>query len=112
MDVRRTAQKISNYPATKRLEGALKNWAHSKAAYQLRALDKKFLRSPAGQRLIKEWKDVGRVLKKHVKHGPNGIHIANRHLNGPVSNELDDVADHYKSLDHSHWHGKYQRAFN
>jgi len=110
MDVRRTAKKISNWPATKRLEGALKNWAHSKAAYQLRALDKKFLRSPAGQKLIKEWKDVGRVLKNNVVKTRHGVHFNNGAVNR-LSAELDDVSDHYEYLGTTHWNAKYNNAY-
>merc|ERR1711935_1223575 len=58
-DIHRVAQKIKNAPATKSLRGALKKWAHSREAVNVHNLDKKFIRSPAGQRLIKEWKDVG-----------------------------------------------------
>merc|ERR1712187_293257 len=59
---------------------------------------------------MKEWKDVGRVLKKHVKKGPNGVHIANHHIK-KVSKELDDVSDHYEYLGTTHWDAKYKAAY-
>merc|ERR1711990_1092867 len=77
MDVHNVAQKIKNAPATKSLRGALKKWAHSKAAMRVHNLDKKFIASPAGKKLIKEWKDVGRVLKNNVRKTKNGVHFNN-----------------------------------
>lgn len=106
----KVAKKIKNAPATKKLGKSIKQWAHSPAANRVRALDKKFLKSDDGKRLMKEWKDVGRVLKKHVKKGPNGVHIANHHIK-KVSKELDDVSDHYEYLGTTHWDAKYKAAY-
>lgn len=69
------------------------------------------MKSNDGQRLIKEWKDVGRELKHAVKKTPHGIKINNRKLNGAVSKELDDVADHYEYLGGTHWNNKYKLAY-
>jgi len=110
MDVRRTAMKIKNAPATKSLKFAVKKWAHSAAANRVRALDKKFLASPAGKKLVKEWKDVGRVLKNNVHKTANGVHFNNGAMN-KLSNELDDVSDHYEYLGTTHWNAKYDRAY-
>ena len=109
-DVHRVAQKIKNAPATKSLKGALHKWAHSKAAMRVRALDKKFLKSNDGKRLIKEWKDVGRVLKNNIHQTPNGLHFNNGGLKG-LNKELDDVSDHYEYLGKTHWNNKYKMAY-
>merc|ERR1711988_211936 len=95
-DVMKVAKKIKNAPATKKLGKSIKQWAHSPAANRVRALDKKFLKSNDGKRLMKEWKDVGAVLKKHIKQ---------------VSKELDDVSDHYEYLGTTHWDAKYKAAY-
>jgi hypothetical protein len=109
-DVFETAEKIKNYPATKTLRFALHKWAKSRAAMRIHRLDKKFIRSPMGKRLIKEWKDVGRVLKKNVYHNSTGFHIPNRAFN-KLENELEDVGDQYERIGKSHWAPKYNAAY-
>merc|ERR1712048_674100 len=83
--------------------------AHSKEAAKMHALNTKFFNSPAGKKLIKEWKDVGRVLKHNIKKTPNGLYFKNGAMK-KLSNELDDVADHYDYLGTTHWKYKYDAA--
>lgn len=109
-DVVKVAHKIEKAPATVTLKKALHKWAHTKAAYKVRALDKKFLASPAGKKLIKEWKDVGRVLKNNIHKTKNGVHFNNGAVKR-LSNELDDVSDHYDHLGQTHWAPKYKAAY-
>jgi len=77
---------------------------------RVKKLDQRFLKSPAGKKLIKEWKDVGRVLKNNIKKTPNGIHFNNKAVNR-LSAELDDVSDHYEYLGQTHWAAKYDLAY-
>jgi len=109
-NVMKTAKRIKNKPVTKKLVGSIKKWAHSPAAKRVQALDKKFLKSNDGKRLMKEWHDVGAALKKHVKQTPNGVHIPNHKIK-KVSKELDDVSDHYEYLGTTHWDAKYKMAY-
>lgn len=109
-DVKIVAQKIKNAPATNSLKAALKKWAHSAQVNRVRALDKKFLKSNDGKRLIKEWKDVGRVLKNNIHKTPNGLHFNNKGLKN-LDKELDDVSDHYEYLGTTHWNAKYKMAY-
>lgn len=101
---------IKNKPATRHLKHALKKWAKSKAAIRVHQLDERFLKSPDGRRLIKEWQDVGRVLEKNIKHTKNGLHFPNKKMQ-KLSKELDDVSDHYEYLGTTHWSGKYNLAY-
>jgi len=58
----------------------------------LKKLDERFMKSPEGKRLIAEWKDVGRCLKKNLKKTKDGLHFPNNKIHD-LSDELDDVAD-------------------
>merc|ERR1712167_30548 len=110
MDVRNVAHKIAHAPATNKLKASLKNWAHSPAAKRVHALDQRFLKSADGRRLVKEWKDVGHALKKHVKKSGHGVHI-NKWGMKQLNKELDDVSDHYEYLGTTHWDAKYKMAY-
>ena len=50
------------------------------------------MRSPAGKKLMAEWKDVGDALENHVYHNKSGIHIDNTDMHD-VEDELIDVED-------------------
>jgi len=73
-DVGMTLKKIENSKPVRNLEASFKRFAHTKEVHQIEQLDKKFLASPAGKRLMKEWRDVGQELKAHLKKTKNGIH--------------------------------------
>jgi hypothetical protein len=105
-DVKMTIKKIHNSPPAKALKQAFMKWAHSKEVQHLKALDKKFLASPAGKKLMKEWHDFGVALKKHIKKDKNGIYIDNKHMDD-IEDELDDVKDQYKKLEGSKWDKAY-----
>ena len=59
---------------------------------------------------MKEWKEFGEALKKHVKETPNGIHVDNKGVQ-IIEDEAEDVGDMYKKLEHSHWGKKYDVAW-
>jgi len=42
---------------------SLERWAESPEVKQLEELDKKFLASPEGKKLVQEWTDFGEQLK-------------------------------------------------
>ena len=64
----------------------------------IKKLDKQFLASKEGKRLISEWKDVGQVLKKNLKKTKDGyLHFPNSKIDD-LSDELDDVADQNEEL--------------
>lgn len=89
---------------------SLERWGKSDEVEHLKALDKKFLASPEGKRLVAEWKDFGHALKKHLKETENGVHIANAGMD-EISDELDDVADQYKKLEGSKWDKAYTKGW-
>merc|ERR1712178_305461 len=104
--------KIKNSQPVRNLEASFKRFIHSKEMHNIQKLDKAFMASPEGKRLIAEWKDVGELLKKHVHHDKktNTLHLENKHMDD-LSDELDDVADQYKSLDGSKWEKAYDAAW-
>jgi len=110
-DVKKTVKWAANKTeAGGNLKKALKNWAHSKEVANLKKLDKKFIKSPAGKKLIKEWKDVGRVLKNNLKKTKNGVYLPNAAMK-KASKEMDDVAGVYKGLEKSKWAKAYKKGW-
>lgn len=97
-DVDIVAHKIAHSRPVRNLEASLKRWFHTKEMMALGKLDKAFWHSPEGKKLIQEWKDVGALLKKHLKKQKDGsLHMSNKHIDD-LSDELDDVADEYEAL--------------
>lgn len=91
-DVKHTWKRIEHSRPVRNLESSLKRWCHTKEMMDIKKLDKKFMESPEGKRLIAEWKDVGRVIKKNLKKTKSGLHFPNNKID-ELSDELDDVAD-------------------
>lgn len=90
---------------------SLERWADSPEVKQLEELDKKFLASPEGKKLVMEWTDFGEQLKQSIKETPQGIHIPNKDLEA-IGDELDDVAYEYKKLEKSEWARAYEAGWN
>jgi hypothetical protein len=89
---------------------ALERWGTSTEVEHLKELDKKFLASPEGKRLVAEWTDFGKALKEAIKETPNGIHIDNDDLED-AGDELDDVMYEYKKLEKSPWAAAYEQGW-
>lgn len=109
-DVKNTWMKIKDTKVVRNVENSFKRWDHSKEMDAVRALDKKFLASKEGKRLMAEWKDFGETLKKHVKKTKNGIKVDNKAID-EISDEADDVAQQYKDLKGSKWDHAYHDAW-
>merc|ERR1719230_758496 len=69
-DVKATWKKIEHSKVIRNLGDSLKEWGESDEVEHLKELDKKFLASPEGKALVKEWTDFGEALKKHIKKTP------------------------------------------
>ena len=89
---------------------SLERWADTPEVHALEELDKKFLASPEGKRLVAEWTDFGEALKEAIKETEDGIHIENDHLD-MIGDELDDVAHEYKKLEKSAWAAAYKKGW-
>jgi len=91
-DVKHTLKKIDHSRPVRNLEASLKRWAHTKEVHQIEVVDKAFWHSKEGQRLIKEWKDVGHVLKQHLKHDKKTgtLSLDNKYMDD-LEDELEDV---------------------
>lgn len=61
-DVERVAKRIENAKPVKKLEHSLKQFAHTKQIAHIKQIDEKFMKSPLGKKMVKEWTDVGKVL--------------------------------------------------
>ena len=85
------------------MKNSVRRWAESDEVEAIRELDKKFLASPRGKRLVAEWKDFGHALKKHVKKTRTGIHIDNQHGMNEITDELEDVGHQYEQLEKTRW---------
>ena len=73
-------------------------------------MDKKFLKSPQGQKLMKEWKEFGQSLKEHIQKTENGIHIDNEGYQ-IIEQEAQDVGEELEEFKNSKWNKKYDRAW-
>lgn len=91
-DVRSTWMKIKDSEPVRNVENSFKRWDQSKEVGELKALDRKFLASHEGKRLVAEWKDFGHALKKALHKDKDGsLHISNSKMDD-ISDEADDVA--------------------
>merc|ERR1712178_2879 len=110
-DVKETFHKIKGTKVFQNLKMSIKRWLHTKEVKRIERVEKGFLASPEGKRLVKEWHDFGVALKKHIKKTKHGIHIDNKALNGEINEEFDDVADQYDSFKGSKWDKQYHAAW-
>lgn len=109
-DIEHVAEQIKDTPVVKNLGYSLKNWSKTKEVQFLKELDKKFLASPEGQRLMQEWNDFGQALHESIVQTERGIHIRNSQI-PDISDELDDVADQYEKLEGSKWDKAYHAGW-
>lgn len=114
-DVEQVFRKIEDSKPVNKLEHALKKWAHTKEVHAIEKLDNKFLKCPLGQKMVKEWTDVGKVLEENLQETEQGVHFPN-HKMDDLSSELDDVGDTYETFFKSKWakayDAKWQNAIN
>lgn len=105
-DVENTAKAIKNAKSTRNLKNSLEKFAMTKEIANIKKIDKAFMASPEGKKLIHEWMDVGHVLDENLYHNDNGVHFPNEHMD-ELSDELSDVAHEYEKLDGSKWDKAY-----
>jgi hypothetical protein len=109
-DVEMTLKKIQHSTPVNKLEHALKKWAHTKEVHHLKVIDAKFVKSPLGKKMIKEWTDVGKVLEENLMETKQGVHFPN-HKMDELSGEIDDVADTYETFFKSKWAKAYENGW-
>lgn len=110
-DVAEVFKKIEHSKPVNKLEHALKKWAHTKEVNNLKKIDEKFVKSPLGKRMIKEWTDVGKVLENNLQETTQGVHFPN-HKMDELSDEIDDVADTYEKFFKSKWAQAYEKGWD
>jgi len=109
-DIANTWDAIKDGRRVRNLKSSLQRWGKSKEIANIKALDKKFLASPAGKRLVAEWKDVGECLEDNVYENETGYHVDNSALN-ELTDELEDVGNEYAKLSKTHWAKDYDEAW-
>jgi hypothetical protein len=109
-DVEAVFKKIEHSKPVNQLEHALKKWAHTKEVHNLQVLDQKFMKSPLGKKMIKEWTDVGKVLENNLRETDQGVHFPN-HKMDELSAEVDDVSDTYETFFKSKWAKAYEAGW-
>lgn len=109
-DVGETWEAVKDTEPFHQMGDKLVVWGESEEVEHLKALDKAFLASPEGKKLVQEWKEFGEALKKSIVKTPNGIHIPNSKMDA-LGDELDDVADQYDSLEGSKWDHAYEAGW-
>ena len=109
-DVEQTWDAIKDSQPVRNLGNSLKKWGESSEVKKIKKLDKKFMKSPEGKRLIAEWEDVFKTLDGAVYHNKSGFHIDNESI-AALEDELDDVADQYEELEGSKWDKAYTKAW-
>jgi hypothetical protein len=109
-DVHLVAEKIKDAKVVRNLGASLERWGESKEVAAIKALDKKFLASERGQRLVAEWKDFGEALKANIYENETGLHIPNSAMD-EISDELDDVADELEDFKTSPWQKAYEKGW-
>jgi multidrug efflux pump subunit AcrB len=109
-DVGRVLENIKDAKPVQKLEHALKKFAHTKEIHNIKKLDAKFVKSPLGKKMIKEWTDVGKVLEENLKETDNGVHFDNEKMD-ELSEEIDDVADTYETFFKSKWAKAYDKGW-
>lgn len=110
-EVGATWEKVKDTQPFRNMGSSLERWGTSDEVEALKELDKKFLASPEGKRLVAEWTDFGEALKHSIKETPNGLHIPNDKLQA-IGDEADDVAYEYKKLEKSEWAKAYEAGWN
>jgi len=109
-DVEKTMNGIKNSRAARNLKNSLEKFAMTKEIAQIKKIDKAFMASPEGKKLIHEWMDVGHVLDQNVYHNENGIHFPNEHMD-ELSDEVNDVVHEYEKLEGSKWDKAYEAGW-
>ena len=109
-DVEEVAQKIEHTRPVRRVKRSFKKWGATEEVQAIEELDKKFLKSPQGQKLMKEWKEFGEALKTHVKQTPNGVHIDSEAVE-IIEEEAEDIEEEMDDFKKSKWQKKYNRAW-
>lgn len=101
-DVEDTWKDIKSSQPVRNVANSAKRWGNSKEVKDYQALEKKFLKTPRGKRMVHEWEDLFKELDGAIHKTKNGIHIDNEKIHN-ISDEADDVADQYDELKKTPW---------
>jgi len=105
-DIEHTIMKVKDSRPVRNLKNSIEKFAMTKEIANIKKIDKAFLASPEGKKLVHEWMDVGHVLDEYATHDGVGYHFPNEHMY-ELSDELSDVAHEYEKLEGSKWDKAY-----
>lgn len=105
-DVEHVGEKIAHSRPVRNIKSSLERFAATKEIANIKKLDKAFMASPAGKKLVHEWMDVGHVLDENLYYNDEGVHFPNSHMD-ELSDELTDVVHEYEDLEGSKWDKAY-----
>lgn len=116
-DVKQAWQKVEHTKPVADVRLRFAQWLKSPEVAKIKALDQKFLTTPRGKQMMKEWKEFAVEIKAawqgrtpiHKPH-KDGFYINNQEVN-KVAKEGDDVAQQYKNLKGTQWEGTYRKAY-
>ena len=109
-DVRETMIKIKSARSTRNLKNSLEKFAMTKEIANIKKIDKAFLASPEGKKLVHEWMDVGDVLEENLYKNKTGVHFPNEKMD-EFSDEINDVVHEYEKLEGSKWDKAYEAGW-
>ena len=109
-DIRETMIKIKHARATRNLKNSLEKFSMTKEWANIKKIDKAFLASPEGKKLVHEWMDVGHVLEENLYKNKTGVHFPNEKMD-EFSDELNDVVHEYEKLEGSKWDKAYEAGW-
>jgi len=109
-DVRETMIKIKSARSTRNLKNSLEKFAMTKEISNIRKIDKAFLASPEGKKLVHEWMDVGDVLEENLYKNKTGVHFPNEKMD-EFSDEMNDVVHEYEKLEGTKWDKAYEAGW-
>jgi len=109
-DIEHTIMKVKDSRPVRNLKNSIEKFAMTKEIANIKKIDKAFLASPEGKKLVHEWMDVGHVLDEYATHDGVGYHFPNEHMY-ELSDELSDVAHEYEKLEGSKWDKAYEAGW-
>ena len=109
-DIREKMIAIKDARSTRNLKNSLEKFAMTKEIANIKKIDKAFLASPEGKKLVHEWMDVGHVLEENLYKNKQGVHFPNEKMD-ELSDELNDVVHEYEDLEGSKWDKAYEAGW-
>jgi len=113
-DVEEVWDEIDDSKVVRNLGDSLHEWGHSDEIENIKALDKKFLKTKRGKKMAAAWGSVFKKLNQIEKEtftNDEELYINNKHLD-QLTDRMEDLGDEYESLEKSKWGKIYKEAYH